>query len=144
MKLYIARHGRTNYNDLGLCNADPSVDVHLTELGLAQAQQLAEKLRQTHLDTIYISELPRTRQTAEVVNTFHRLPITVDPLLNDGLSGFEGKPATELMAVLDAADNRWTTKLNGGESIEEIKKRAGVFLLHRNGLFLHLSPRCKT
>ncbi len=38
MNLYLARHGRTNYNDLGLCNADPTVDVHLTALGIEQAK----------------------------------------------------------------------------------------------------------
>src|SRR6185369_14402091 len=42
MKVYIARHGQTNYNEARRCNADPSVDVFLTETGIRQAKELAE------------------------------------------------------------------------------------------------------
>ena len=78
MKLYLARHGWTNYNDLRLCNADPTVDVHLTPTGVSQAEALADKLKQTALDHIIVSELKRTQQTAEIVNRFHHLEIEVD------------------------------------------------------------------
>ena len=81
MKLYLARHGRTNYNDLGLCNADPAVDVHLTPSGVAQAGALAEKLKLVPLDHIFASELNRTQQTAEIINKFHNLEIEIDARL---------------------------------------------------------------
>jgi len=45
MDFYCMRHGRTNYNDLGLCNDDPGRDVYLTETGIAQAQSAAHGLR---------------------------------------------------------------------------------------------------
>ena len=79
MKIYFARHGRTNYNDLDLCNADPSVDVHITELGAEQAKALADKLKDLPLDRIFVSELKRTQQTAEIVNSFHDAPIEIVP-----------------------------------------------------------------
>ncbi len=128
MKLYLARHGRTNYNDLGLCNADPSVDVHLTSLGIRQSEALADKLKQTPLDRIFVSELKRTQQTAEIVNKFHNLEIEIDPRLNDGKSGFEGKHFTEYDKALDAAADRWTARFKDGESIEDIKKRVADFV----------------
>ena len=128
MRIYIARHGRTNYNDLGLCNADPSVDVHLTEQGIEQAKALAQKLKEVPFDRIFVSELGRTRQTADIVNEFHGVDIEVDPLLNDHRSGFEGKSAELLMQALDESSDRWTASFNDGESIEDMKQRVAMFI----------------
>lgn len=128
MKIYLARHGRTNYNDLNLCNGDPNVDVHITELGIAQAKALADKLKNAPIDRIFVSEMRRTSQTAEIVNTFHHVPMEVNPLLNDHRSGYEGKNAQLLMDALDAADDRWTARFNGGESIEDMKQRVAMFI----------------
>ncbi len=128
MKVYFARHGRTNYNDLELCNGDPSVDVHITDEGTAQARKLAANLRDVPFDHIFVSELKRTQQTAQIVNQFHSLPLQVAPLLNDHRSGFEGKSYATLKAALDGADNRWTASFNDGESIEDMKDRVAEFL----------------
>jgi broad specificity phosphatase PhoE len=128
MKIYLVRHGRTNYNDLQLCNADPSVDVHLTPIGIRQAKTLAEKFRDVHLDHIFVSELPRTQQTATIVNKFHSLPLEIDARLNDIRTGFEGKPFAQYMQALDAAANRWTARFKDGESVEDIKKRVSDFI----------------
>lgn len=128
MKIYFARHGRTNYNDLALCNADPSVSVRLTDEGIAQAKALAENLRQVPLERIFVSELGRTQQTAAIVNQLHNVPIEVEPLLNDHRSGYEGRPAKLLMDALDAAEDRWTAQFNDGESIAAMKERVAAFI----------------
>ena len=128
MKLYLARHCRTNYNDLQLCNADPAVDVHLTPEGITQAKVLADSLKQTTIDCIFVSELKRTQQTADIINKFHDCEVQVDPRLNDLRSGFEGKRFEELTKALDAAPNRWTVRFNGGESIEDMKARVASFI----------------
>jgi len=128
MKVYFTRHGKTNYNDLELCNADPTVNVHITSLGAEQAESLAERLKEMPIDCIFVSELKRTQQTAEIVNKFHHVPINVTPLLNDHRSGNEGKSAKLLMEALNKAENRWTARLNDGESIEDMKKRVAKFL----------------
>jgi broad specificity phosphatase PhoE len=128
MKIYFARHGRTNYNDLELCNADPSVDVHLTPDGTKQAKALAENLKIIDIDHIFISELRRTRQTAEIVNEFHHVNIEVDPLLDDHRSGFEGQSAQLLMKALDKSEDRWTARFNDGESIDDMKQRVANFI----------------
>jgi broad specificity phosphatase PhoE len=128
MKIYFARHGRTNYNDLELCNADPSVDVHITPVGREQARALAERLKDVPLERIYVSELGRTQQTAAFVNEFHHVPVETVPLLNDHRSGYEGKPAKLLLEALDKASDRWTARFNDGESIEDMKQRVAQFL----------------
>lgn len=128
MKVYFARHGRTNYNDLGLCNADPAVDVHLTPEGVKQSKSLAESLKQVKIKHIFTSELKRAQQTADIVNEFHDLKIEIDPRLNEHRSGFEGKHFEELNAAMNAADNRWTARFNDGESIQDVKERAAGFI----------------
>lgn len=128
MKLYFARHGQTNYNQQGLCNADPSVDVHITVLGAEQSKALAYKLREVPLERIFVSELERTQQTAAIIQTFRDVPIKIAPLLNDHRTGYEGQSFKLLMEALDAADDKWTARFNGGESIEDMKARVASFL----------------
>ena len=128
MKLYVARHTQTNYNLDRLCNADPSVDVHLTEHGIDQAKSLAEKLADQSFEVIYISELPRTRQTAEFINQHHNVPVIVEGRLNDNKTGFEGRPVTEYMAALHEHQDIWHATLNDGESLAEAQARVRSFL----------------
>lgn len=128
MKLYVARHGQTNYNDLGLCNSDPKTDVHLTKVGIEQVKNLADKLKNVNIEQIFVSELRRTKQTADIVNKYHNVPMTVDASLNDNRSGYEGKHYLEYYAALDSADDKWSVRFNGGESLEDVKERVRSFL----------------
>lgn len=126
MQCFFMRHGQTNYNLQGLCNGDPARDVHLTATGISQAQKAAEQLRDQPLDIIMVSELPRTRQTAEIVNHYHQAEIQTQPSLNDIRSGFEDRPVAEYQAAV-AAD-RLHSKFNDGESLLEHKHRVEGFL----------------
>jgi broad specificity phosphatase PhoE len=128
MKIYLARHGLTNYNELGLCNSHPSTDVHLSRVGLIQADDLAEKLKKAKIDQIFVSELKRTQQTSNIINRYHDAPIQVDPRLNDNLTGYEGKPVKDYYAALAASEHKWTARLNGGESLEDVKERTQSFI----------------
>ena len=126
MNLYVMRHGRTNYNELGLCNDDPNANVHLDDMGKQQAQAAAEQLRDVPLDRIIISPLPRTRQTAEFINLYHHAPIEVHPDIIDIRSGFDGK-AVE--AYFDAiAHDLLNARVNGGESLRDHKQRVLGFI----------------
>lgn len=119
--LLCMRHGQTNYNVLGLCNDDPNKDVHLTELGRHQARAAAEQLRDAPLERIYVSELPRTHQTAAIINEKHRAPIEIQPLLNDIRSGFDSQPVADYFAAI--AHDRLGSRAPGGESVLEHKAR---------------------
>ncbi|ALP54355.1 hypothetical protein Tel_15030 [Candidatus Tenderia electrophaga] len=126
MELYFTRHGRTNYNDLGLCNDDPSRDVHLTETGVKQAQHAAEALRHAGLERIIVSPLPRTRQTAEIINRYHHIPIEEHPDINDIRSGFDGRPVTDYFAA--TGHDPLHVRANGGESLLDHKQRVSGFI----------------
>jgi probable phosphoglycerate mutase len=120
------RHGQTTYNLLGLCNDDPRDDVHLTELGIRQAEEAAETLKDAALERILVSELLRTRRTAEIVNRHHGVPITAHAALNDIRSGFNNRPVAEYFAA--TGHDRLHLRVNGGESLLDYKARVLGFL----------------
>lgn len=126
MDFYCMRHGRTNYNDLGLCNDDSGRDVYLTETGIAQAQSAAHGLRGAAFKRILVSPLPRTRQTAEIVNRYHAVPIEVHADLADIRSGFESKPVSDYFAAISHDPLR--ARVNGGESLLDHKQRVLRFI----------------
>ncbi len=126
MRALFMRHGHTTYNQLGLCNDDPMIDVHLTATGITQAQTAAQQLRDTPLQLIVTSELPRTHQTAMVINQYHQVPVQQHPLLNDIRSGFEGQPVTDYFAAIAADPLNMT--LNGGESLLQHRARVLPYL----------------
>lgn len=126
MKVYFLRHGETNYNVLGLCNDDPARDVHLTERGKVQARAAAERLRDARIARVIVSELPRTRETAEIVNVHHRAPIAVHPAINDWRTGMEGKPVAVLYRAIER--DPLHTRIDGGETLLEHKARVLRFL----------------
>lgn len=125
MHVLFMRHGQTNYNLLGLCNDDPTRDVHLTDIGINQAQTAAEQLRNEPLDLIVTSELPRTKQTGEIVNRYHGVPMQAHPALNDIRSGFDGKPVANYFAATAHDPLRFSA--NGGESLLEHKQRVLMY-----------------
>lgn len=71
-------------------------------------------LRDAAFERILASPLPRTRQTAEIVNQFHAAPIQEHPGLADIRSGFNGKPVADYFSAI-AADPLHA-RINGGES----------------------------
>jgi alpha-ribazole phosphatase len=126
MSLWFMRHGETNYNRLGLCNDDPRRDVYLTDKGIQQAELAAEQLRDKPLRRILVSELPRTQQTAQIINRYHDVPIQRHPALNDIRSGFDGLPVADYFAAIDR--NPLHARVNGGESLLDHKQRICGFL----------------
>ncbi|MFW2372713.1 MAG: histidine phosphatase family protein [Gammaproteobacteria bacterium] len=126
MQVYFMRHGQTNFNILKLCNDKPSPDVHLTETGKQQAQVLAEKFKSIDIQRIITSELPRTRETANIVNQYHHAPIDSHPGINDIRSGFDGQPVVDYQQAI-AADPLHLS-INHGESLLDHKTRVIAFL----------------
>lgn len=128
MKLFLARHTESTYNVKGLLNADPMLDVRLSDNGILQAQQLAIKLSKEKLEVIYISELPRTKQTADIVNASRQIPIFIDKRINENIMGLEGQPVTKYTDLLGNGPNRMYKKFNDGESLEEVRIRVESFI----------------
>lgn len=65
MKLYLVRHGQTDFNAGGL--AQGAIDIPLNATGEAQARELAKVIDQLDLDAYYVSPMLRARQTAGII-----------------------------------------------------------------------------
>ncbi|WP_455217495.1 histidine phosphatase family protein [Kaarinaea lacus] len=127
MPIWFMRHGETNYNQLGLCNDDPRDDVHLSSQGIVQAEAAAEKLKSFPIREIIVSQLPRTRQTAEIINRYHHTEIRACEEINDIRSGFNNLPVADYFLAI--ADAPLTKRVNGGESLLDHKQRIENFLI---------------
>ena len=64
MKLYLARHGQTDWNLEH--KAQGQVDIPLNDTGIKQAEELKDKLKSYDFDICYCSPLKRAIQTAEI------------------------------------------------------------------------------
>ena len=89
MKLYIVRHGQTDYNiDNKVCGIS---DVELTSLGKQQAKMASEQLKDISLDMIFASPLQRAHETAKIINENHQLEIKIDSRIQEiNFGKFEG------------------------------------------------------
>ena len=128
MKLIFVRHGHTNFNRFGIMNDDPSVDVHLTVLGKKQASNAATVLKDEKIDAIFASMLPRTLETAQIINKFHNLEIHRDKRINDNRTGYNGLPWVVRWLTFKLAKHPFTKRFRDGESLEDSKNRVFEFL----------------
>ena len=126
MIVLVTRHGCTNYNDLGLCNADPEIDVHLTSEGVEQAKALKDKLTKYDSEKVYVSDLPRTLETANCCVPNLNIPIVRDSRLSDIKTGFEGRPVRDFLKFIEP--DHFVLKAPGGESFHEEKIRVYSFI----------------
>ncbi len=78
------------------------------------------------LERIFCSELPRTRETAKIVNHGRGLPIRAHPGINDIRSGCDGRPVRDYFAAI--APDRLNARVGDGESLLQHKARVMEFL----------------
>lgn len=85
MYFYLIRHGETEYNNNG--RVQGHTDVPLSELGLRQAEALAERLAGEQFDALYCSDLLRASQTADAICSRCGTEKTLEPLLRERCFG---------------------------------------------------------
>ena len=79
MKVYVARHGQTEWNAQNrICGR---TDVELTEEGRRQAEELADSLTGRGVDVILGSPMKRAIETARAVSRRCGVPVEVDKRL---------------------------------------------------------------
>ena len=89
MKIYLIRHGETDWNKLRRLQGQ--ADIPLNEFGRQLARETEPALRDVPFDRIYTSPLKRARETAELVTAGRNLPIIEEPRLKEmGFGEFEG------------------------------------------------------
>ncbi|MCP4355518.1 MAG: histidine phosphatase family protein [Proteobacteria bacterium] len=119
---YIFRHGETDYNLKKIAQGQ-SVDEELNETGLAQAKNLAEKLKDKKIEIIYSSPLKRALQTAEIVGSQNNINVVIDDNLKERNFGvIEGKSYDYVQKIL-MDKNDPSFKFEGEESRQEMQNR---------------------
>lgn len=89
MKVYIVRHGQVPHNALGQYN---TTDEDLTELGINQAEELRDKIKNMDFDIIISSPLNRAKHTAEIININSQKIIYDDRIRERSCGDLSGKP----------------------------------------------------
>lgn len=128
MRLILVRHGESEWNRIGRYQGQQ--DAPLSELGLRQAEALAERLKRERLAAIYTSPLQRARRTAEAIARYHPdTPFYEDrALLEINHGDWEGLYAAEVRARYAEELDEWRTfptrsQMPNGESFSNILKR---------------------
>lgn len=91
MKVYVMRHGRTNWNEKKITQGHSQNSLSRT--GQAAVVQIAQNFADTPIDLIVCSPLRRTVQTANLMNAHHHVKVVKDPRLIEIDQGvFSGQP----------------------------------------------------
>lgn len=97
-RIYLVRHGQDKDNEMGILNGHR--DMPLTEIGLNQASQVAQKIKgsEIHFDKIYSSPLQRAYQTAKIISDCLQMdnPEKIDLLIERNFGVMTGKPTKDI------------------------------------------------
>jgi len=133
LKLYLIRHGETDWNAEGRIQGHS--DIELNERGLEQARCLAARMpEEGSFDAIYASPLRRAYRTAELVGHALKMPIVADArLLERSLGQLEGLTLAEIREKFPDVHRAWheggvRPHIPGEESRESFVQRTRDFI----------------
>jgi len=131
-RFLLVRHGQTAWNkDIRFRG---TTDLPLSEVGLAQAQRVAEWLRDEPIQAIYSSPLTRAVQTAQPLAELLRLPVQIRRgLISADYGEWQGHTPQEVSERWPELYRMWLQSPDrvtfpGGESLEIVLNR-GVEML---------------
>ena len=123
MKIYVTRHGQTDWNVQG--KTQGRADIELNEVGIKQAKQTKEELKNIDIDLIICSPLKRAKKTAEIINEGRNIPIIFDDqIIERNFGEFEG----EKIKFDEFWDDNAHPRYQRAETIQEIISRISNFL----------------
>ena len=131
-RIYLVRHGETEFNRLGVFRG--RFDVDLNDVGLRQARETGDALVGEGIEIILTSPLKRAAMTARTISDALEVGYEVDEAFNNiNLGSWQGVPKKKVMEDYPDEWRRWTTEpehlvVPGGESVEAVKKRASARL----------------
>ena len=88
MKVYIVRHGEVPHNALKQFN---TIDEDLNDVGIKQAKELREQIKNINFDIIISSPLIRTKHTANIINSQNTKIIFDDRIKERDCGDLSGK-----------------------------------------------------
>ncbi len=123
MKIYLVRHGQTQYNVER--RATGVVDVPLTQAGILQVQDATRECPKD-IVKIFSSDLMRCKQTAQIFAEYLSVSIEYDARLRERNFGtLEGKKIDEFETGLWQKDinQEYDYRPYGGESVLDVRTR---------------------
>lgn len=133
MRLFLVRHGETEFNRRGL--ALGRKDVPLTERGRWQAERVGAALAGEPVVAIYSSPLQRALDTAGAIAERHELAVQVDQgLVEMDIGETEGLAFAELRARFPELLRIWTSAdgpsqaMPNGERLVDVEGRGWGFV----------------
>lgn len=125
MIFYLARHGETQWNRLGLLQGQ--LESELTDLGRLQAQELAQSLLDKDISRIYSSSLVRAKETAQICAQYLAKPVNTSVELVERHFGILQGMSFEELKQDPKYDSLWTDSIafepEGGESANASAQR---------------------
>jgi broad specificity phosphatase PhoE len=131
LKVFLVRHGRTDWNDLGLWQGN--CDVPLNQAGFEEARRTAQRLSKQNVQILYSSPLSRAYQTASVIGEILKAPVVVDERLREcEISLWNGLTMEETLQRFQREYQLWSTdplaQIDGVESLQSVQNRIVQFL----------------
>lgn len=129
MKIYLVRHGETDWNQAGLLQGQ--TDIALNAQGLEQAHDAAERLKEVPFEIAFCSPLIRAKRTAEIIIGDRKITLTTDERLRElNFGPWEG---VDIRTIKDATSQPFT---NPGSYIPPEGAESFAQLYHRSGEFV--------
>lgn len=143
LKIYLLRHGETDYNMDDSDEFGQGMDTPLNDCGIKQSERLGEALKNIRIDKFYSSDLRRAIQTSEILSQMLNINLIKDERLREYFSG-KIKPSSEkwiekYKELLESGMSKYDIRPFGGENIWDFIKRIGSFiedLKNENGTIL--------
>ena len=131
MKLYLLRHGETDWNKAKKIQG--CTDIPLNDYGRELARKTGEGMRDISIDLVITSPLVRAKETAHLVMAGRDVKVIENPQIQEMNFGeYEGKPSDEepTASILKAffKNPGAYPPPEEGESIPQLLARTGEFL----------------
>lgn len=127
MKLYIIRHGQTDWNVEGKIQGRQ--DIPLNDMGRRQARALADGMKSRPVAAVYSSPQKRAMETAEAIAGPLGLTVKAVPqLMEIGYGDWEGRSAEDILTTDRELYESWwqhpaTVAPPGGETLNQVDER---------------------
>lgn len=122
MKIYVVRHGQTDYNINGLFQGRK--DIPLNSVGIKQAEETAQKFKNIPVDIILVSPLTRAKETAKYISNVTGIkPVIEQDLIERNFGDMEGKPNREDCNIKMLLDYEKNYNICNVEPIQSLFKR---------------------
>ena len=130
--IILVRHGQTDYNLEHRMQGN--VDIPLNATGIAQADNLAQYLKNVPIDIFVSSPLQRANETGKRIAAFHNAEVIVEPRLTEISFGeLAGMKSADFKVKYPKMHQRfreelWHFKAPKGETIKTVGKRGAAAL----------------